>query len=67
MDNLFDTISKIIGSPYWMLALYVIMFCAVVLWLVLVFWTYKDARKRVDDPVIVGVAVLCSLLLPYIG
>ena len=29
-----------------------------VLWLVLVFWTYKDARKRIDDPVIVGVAVL---------
>ena len=47
-----------------MLALYVILFCAVVLWLVLVFWTYKDARKRIDDPVIVGVAVLCSLVLP---
>jgi RNA polymerase subunit RPABC4/transcription elongation factor Spt4 len=67
VDNLFNTINKIISSPYWMLALYVIMFCAVVLWLVLVFWTYKDARKRIDDPVIIGVAVLTSLVLPYIG
>ena len=40
---------------------------SVVLWLVLVFWTYKDARKRIDDPIIVGVAVLTSLVLPYMG
>ena len=67
MDKLFETVNKIISSPYWMLAVYIILFCAVVLWLVLVFWTYKDARKRIDDPVIIGVAVLTSLVLPYIG
>ena len=26
----------------------------VVLWLALVFWTYEDARRRIDDPVLVG-------------
>lgn len=67
MDNFFETINKIISSPYWMLALYVFAFCLVVLWLVLVFWTYKDARKRIDDPIIVGVAVLTSLILPLMG
>ena len=67
MDNLFPTINKIISSPYWVLALYVILFCAVVLWLVLVFWTYKDARKRIDDPVIVGVAVLTLARPPLHG
>ena len=50
-----------------MLALYVFVFCGVVLWLALVFWTYKDARKRIDDPIIVGVAVLTSLVLPFMG
>jgi RNA polymerase subunit RPABC4/transcription elongation factor Spt4 len=67
VDNLFETVNKIIDSPLWVLSLYVILFCAVVLWLALVFWTYKDARKRIDDPVIVGVAVLTSLVLPYMG
>lgn len=42
-------------------------FCFAVLWLALVFWTFKDARKRIDDPIIVGVAVLTSLILPFMG
>ncbi len=67
MDSLFETINKIINSPVWTLALYVLAFCAVVLWLALILWTYKDARKRIDDPVVVVVAVLTSLVLPYMG
>jgi len=66
-SNVFDTINKIIGSPLWILSAYVFLFCLVVLWLALVFWTYKDSRKRIDDPIIVGVAVLTSLVLPYMG
>jgi RNA polymerase subunit RPABC4/transcription elongation factor Spt4 len=67
LDSLFETINKIIGSPLWMLSLYVFTFCVVVLWLALVFWTFKDARKRIEDPVIVGVAVVTSLVLPFMG
>jgi RNA polymerase subunit RPABC4/transcription elongation factor Spt4 len=67
LDSLFETINKIIDSPVWKLSLYVFLFCLVVLWLALVFWTYKDARKRIDDPIIIAVAVLTSLLLPYMG
>jgi RNA polymerase subunit RPABC4/transcription elongation factor Spt4 len=67
LDSLFETINKIINSPLWTLALYVLAFCLVVLWLALVLWTYKDARKRVEDPVVVGVAVLTSLVLPFMG
>ena len=67
MDSLFDTVNKIIESPIWALSLYVFIFCLAVLWLALVVWTYKDARKRIDDQVIVIVAVLTSLVLPYMG
>ncbi len=67
MENVFETINEIISSPLWILAVYVFAFCLVVLWLALVFWTIKDARKRIDDPIIVGVAVLTSLILPYMG
>jgi len=67
LDSLFETINKIINSPAWTLALYVLAFCVVVLWFALVLWTYKDARKRLEDPVVVAVAVLTSLVLPYMG
>lgn len=67
MDSLFETINKIIDSPLWMLSVYIFAFCLAVLWLALVFWTLKDARKRIEDPIIVGVAVLTSLVLPFMG
>lgn len=67
MDSLFETINNIINSPFWMLSVYVLTFCLGVLWLGLVFWTFKDAHKRIEDPIIVGVAVLTSLVLPFMG
>ena len=39
----------------------------VVLWLSLVFWTLKDGRKRIEDKLIIAVAVLTSLVFPFIG
>ena len=67
MDQLSETVNKIIESPIWGLSFYVFLFCVAVLWVAMIIWTYKDARKRIDDVVIVGVAVLTSLVLPYLG
>jgi RNA polymerase subunit RPABC4/transcription elongation factor Spt4 len=67
LDRLSETVNKIIESPIWGLSFYVFLFCVVVLWLAMIIWTYKDARKRIDDMVIVAVAVLTSLVLPYLG
>jgi RNA polymerase subunit RPABC4/transcription elongation factor Spt4 len=67
LEDIFNSIEKIIESPVWTLSLYVFLFCLVVLWLALVIWTFKDARKRVDDTIIIWVAVLTSLVLPFMG
>jgi RNA polymerase subunit RPABC4/transcription elongation factor Spt4 len=67
VEHFYETIQGIITSPLWALSAYVFLFCLGVLWLALVFWTFKDARKRVDDPIIVGVSVLTSLVLPFMG
>ena len=67
MEHFYETIQKIITSPLWALSAYIFLFCLGVLWLALVFWTFKDARKRIEDPIIVGVAVLTSLVLPFMG
>jgi hypothetical protein len=43
------------------------IFLAVVFWLALAFWVYKDARRRIEDPWLVGIAALLGLVPPYIG
>ena len=42
-------------------------FFAFVLWLSLGYWTYKDARRRMEDPVLVGVATAVALIIPFVG
>lgn len=43
-----------------------VLFLAV-LWLALVFYTYKDAVRRVGDSLLVGCATVTSLIFPFIG
>ncbi len=38
----------------------------VVIWLALVWWTFADSRRRIDDPMLVGTATVASLF-PYVG
>jgi hypothetical protein len=40
---------------------------AVVFWLALGFWVHGDARRRIRDPVLVVVATLLGLVLPFAG
>jgi hypothetical protein len=44
-----------------------LLFFAFVLWLCLGFWTYKDAKRRMEDPLFIALAVLVALVIPYIG
>jgi hypothetical protein len=43
-----------------------LIFFLVVIWLALVYWTYSDAQRRIDDPMLVGCATAASLF-PFIG
>jgi hypothetical protein len=43
-----------------------LIFFLVVIWLALVYWTYADAQRRIDDPMLVGCATAASLF-PFIG
>jgi Double zinc ribbon len=42
-------------------------FFAFVLWLSLGYWTYKDAKRRMEDPVLIGLATLVALIIPFVG
>jgi hypothetical protein len=44
-----------------------LLFFAFVLWLCLGFWTYKDAKRRIEDPVLIGMSVVVALIIPFLG
>ena len=48
------------------LAVNLLVFFLVVIWIALVYWTYADASRRLDDPMLVGSAAVASLF-PFIG
>jgi RNA polymerase subunit RPABC4/transcription elongation factor Spt4 len=43
-----------------------LVFFLVVIWVALVYWTYADASRRLDDPLLIGCATVASLF-PFIG
>jgi hypothetical protein len=47
-------------------AVKVLILFLVVIWAALIFWTYADARRRVDDPMLIACATAASLF-PFVG
>jgi hypothetical protein len=47
-------------------AVKVLILFLVVIWAALIFWTYADARRRIDDPMLIACATAASLF-PYVG
>ena len=47
-------------------AVNVLILVLVVVWAALIFWTFADARRRIDDPMLVGCATMASLF-PFVG
>ena len=43
------------------LAVELVIFFLVVIWLALIWWTYADARRRIADPVLVGTCKMASV------
>ena len=47
-------------------AVNVLILVLLVVWVALIFWTFTDARRRIDDPMLVGCATLASVF-PFVG
>jgi hypothetical protein len=43
-----------------------LILCLVVIWIALVYWTYADARRRIEDSMLVACATAASLF-PFVG
>jgi hypothetical protein len=60
------TLNDIIHSADVRIALYLTIFTIAVFWLGLAYWVYRDARRRVGDPWLVGTSTLLGLV-PFLG
>jgi hypothetical protein len=56
-----------ISSSGLSLAVKLLILFLVAIWLALVFWTYADARRRIEDPMLVGCAAAASFFFPFVG
>jgi len=55
------------SSSTWFVIRNLALFFVVLFWLALAYWVYKDAKRRIEDPVLIATAVAIGLIIPYIG
>ncbi|MBM2821911.1 MAG: hypothetical protein HW413_657 [Thermoleophilia bacterium] len=56
-----------LDSPDWTLLRNLGIGLVVVLWLATAYWTFKDARRRIEDPWLIALATLVGLFPPFLG
>ena len=55
------------SNPNWTLLRNIGIGVVVVLWLATAYWTFKDARRRIADSWLIGLATLVGLFPPFLG
>lgn len=63
----FGSIKDFFQSSTWQFIEYMFIFFFIVLWLACAYWIYKDARRRIDDTVVIVVAVLTGIVFGPFG
>jgi hypothetical protein len=66
-DDAFGSVNDFFDSSTWFLIRNVTLFFVVVFWLASAFWVYKDAKRRIEDPWLLAMAVALGLVPPFIG
>src|SRR5918998_2748413 len=66
-DGFFGALNDFFGSGTWPVIRNLAIFLAVVFWLAIGYWVYKDARRRIEDPWLVAMATVLGLIPPFIG
>jgi hypothetical protein len=55
------------SSGTWLVIRNLLLFFAAVIWFASLYWIYKDAKRRIEDPWLVWMAVLVGVVVPYFG
>jgi hypothetical protein len=60
-------VSDFFDSTSWFVVRNLILFFIGIFYIATVWWVYKDAKRRIDDPWLVTMAVIVGLIPPFIG
>ena len=63
----FGGIHDFFNSGTWLVVRNLAFFFLFVFWIAVGYWVYKDARRRIEDPWLVGMAVILGLIPPFFG
>jgi hypothetical protein len=66
-DDPFESISNFFDSGLWSAIAVLLQVFVVLLWLALAYWTYQDARRRMESPGLVAASVALSVVIPFLG
>ena len=62
----FSGVHGFFGSQTWSLIWHLAIFVVAVFWIATVWWVYKDARRRIEDSVLVATSVMIGVI-PFLG
>jgi RNA polymerase subunit RPABC4/transcription elongation factor Spt4 len=66
-ENPFESVTAFFDSATWDFIVLLLYFFVIVVWLSCAYWVFKDARRRIDDKVVLGVAALTGLVFGPLG
>jgi Double zinc ribbon len=66
-DDPFGSVKDFFDSEVWLLTRNISLFFLVVFWGASAFWVYKDARRRIEDPWLLAMAVALGIFPPFVG
>lgn len=66
-DDIFAGVRDFFESDAWLVVRNVAIFVGVAFWLASAYWVYKDARRRIEDPWLIAVAVALGIFPPFLG
>jgi hypothetical protein len=66
-DDLFGGFKDFFNSGTWLAIRNVFFFFLVIFWAASAYWVYKDARRRIEDPWLLAMAVALGIFPPFLG
>jgi hypothetical protein len=63
----FGSTHDFFNSGTWFVIRNLLIFFALVFWAATIWWIYKDAKRRIEDPWLVGMSCLLGIVVPFFG
>jgi hypothetical protein len=63
----FASVSSFFDSGAWTLTSFLLKVFVVLLWFALIYWTFRDAQRRIESPSFVALSVALSVVIPFLG